>query len=246
MARDNQKSLGIIGYGHFGKFLAEKLSPHFELRVYSASGKENKWASGLEVTASCDFLVLSLPLAKHAEVCEQVRPYVRPETVIVDVCSVKEESGLIIKKHLPSQPLLSTHPLFGPESATESLKDHVLVLCSDATNAELIEPSKRFFESLDLKVIEMTSRAHDENMALVQGLTFFIARVLKDFNLHESALSTPSFQKLIALAELEMQHTPELFVTIQKGNPHTDQIRKKFIARAEELQALLEKEQIPE
>src|SRR5688500_9362812 len=125
------KSLGIIGYGHFGKFLAGKLNDHFDLKVYSHSGKDNPWSSSLEEVAQCDYLILSLPLAKHKEVCEQLKPPLNDDTVIVDVCSVKEESGLIIKKVLPDHRLLSTHPLFGPESAADSLKDHVIVLCPD-------------------------------------------------------------------------------------------------------------------
>lgn len=240
------KSLGIIGYGHFGKFLCEKLSPHFDIKVFSVSGKDNPWSASLEEVARCDYLVFSLPLAKHAQVCEQVKPLLRPETVIVDVCSIKEESGHIIKKHLPSQPLLSTHPLFGPESAAHSLEGHVIVMCPDMTSPSLLGSAETFFSSLGLRVVKMKSSEHDENMALVQGLTFFVARVLKDFNLHDSKLVTPSFTKLISLADLERQHTKELFITVQKGNPHANALRQRFIDRAQELQRLLAKEDIPE
>lgn len=240
------KTLGIIGYGHFGQLLTTHLSPHFSLKVYSASGKHNQWSSSLEQVAGCDYLVLSIPLSKHSEVCEQLKPFLRPDTVIVDVCSVKEESGQIIKRHLPTQPMLSTHPLFGPESAAESLKGHIIVVCPDMSSEALIGPFEEFCKNLGLEVVSMSSKEHDKNIALVQGLTFFIARTLKDFDLHESKLVTPSFRKLIALAELEQQHTKELFVTIQKGNPHTEGIRQHFIDRAQELQDLLAMEQIPE
>lgn len=240
------ETLGIIGYGHFGAFLAEKLSPHFDLKVYSPSGRANGWSASLEQVAMRDYVVLSLPLAKHAEVCEQIKPHVKPQTVIVDVCSIKEESSAIIQRHLPGQPLLSTHPLFGPESAADSLEGHTIVLCDDMTTPSLMEPSRQFFDALGLQTEIMSSRKHDENMALVQGLTFFVARALKDFNLGNSQLVTPSFKKLVALAELEAQHTPELFVTIQKGNPHAEAVRQQFLDRAGELQALLQKEDIPE
>jgi len=240
------KTFGIIGYGHFGQLLVSKLAPYFEVKVYSASGKVNQWSATLEEVAQCDYVVLSVPLTKHAEVCEQLKPYLPHDTVIVDVCSVKEESGIIIKHHLPNQPLLSTHPLFGPESAADSLEGHIIVVCPDMSTDALLEPSTAFFERLGLRVIVMTSTEHDKHIALVQGLTFFIARVLKDFNLHESQLVTPSFKKLTALAELEQQHTKDLFVTIQKGNPHTEEIRQHFINRAQELQNFLSRAEIPE
>ncbi len=240
------KSLGIIGYGHFGKFLAEKLDPFFELSVYSSSGKQNRWSASLERVTKHDYLILSIPLAKHKQVCEQLRPLLATETVIVDVCSIKGESGTIIQKALPNQPLLSTHPLFGPESASESLKDHVIVLCPDKSDPDQLDLCKQFCESLELKTVVMSSAEHDKTLALVQGLTFFIARILKDFDLESSKLITPSFRKLISLAELEKQHTTDLFITIEKGNPYTEEVRQHFIDRAQELHDLLAKESIPE
>ena len=238
------KSVGIIGYGHFGQLLTKHLAPLFSLKVYSASGKQNQWSTTLEDVASCDYVVLSMPLTKYAEVCEQLKPHLGKTTVVVDVCSIKEESGKIIKRHLPSQPTLSTHPLFGPESAADSLQGHTIVVCPDMSTANLLPSFEKFCTELGLKVVSMSSQEHDKNMALVQGLTFYIARILKDFDLESSKLITPSFKKLIALADLEKQHTTDLFITIQKGNPHTEEIRQHFLDRAQELQNLLSKEEI--
>ena len=238
------KTVGIIGFGHFGQLLAKHLSAHFILKIYSASGKENEWSSSLQQVAECDYVVLSAPLTKYSEICERLKPYLGKDTVIVDVCSIKQESGEIIKRHLPDQPMLSTHPLFGPESAAESLKDHVIVVCPDMSSEHTLDSFERFCTNLGLQVVKMSSEEHDRNIALVQGLTFFIARVLKDFDLESSKLITPSFRKLIALAQLEQQHTKELFITIQKGNPYTEEIRQHFIDRAQELQDLLSEEKI--
>jgi len=240
------KTLGIIGYGHFGQFLAGKLEPYFKLSIYSASGKQSPWSASLKEAASCDYLILSIPLSKHKEVCEQLRPHLGPKTVIVDVCSIKGESGIIIQRTLPKQPMLSTHPLFGPESASDSLDGHVVVLCPDKSTDSELQACSAFCRQLGLKVVTMSADEHDKHLALIQGLTFFVARVLKDFNLHESPLETGSFKKLVALANLEKQHTKDLFITIQKGNPYTEEVRQHFIDRAQELQDLLAKETIPE
>lgn len=233
------KSLGIIGYGHFGQFLADKLQQSFDLKVYSASNKPNPWSATLEAVAACDYVILSIPLAKHIEVCKQLRPLLGKETVIVDVCSVKESSGKAIRSVLGQRRILSTHPLFGPESASDSLQDHVIVVCPDMSDPSVLEQAVPFFTSLGLQVVSMVSRDHDKEMALVYGLTFYIARILKDFNLDDTRLQTPSFKKLIDLAHLEQQHTKELFITIQKGNPYTEAVRAHFIDRAQELQDLL-------
>lgn len=240
------KSVGIIGYGHFGKLLADKLQHHFQVRVYSASSKQNPWTSTLAEVAQSDYVALSLPLAKYKEVCQQLKPLLKADSVIIDVCSVKEESSTIIKKVLPDHRLLSTHPLFGPESAADSVKGHTIVLCPDMSDPDALKDCQKFCESVGLKIVCMSSQEHDKEMALVHGLTFFIARALKDFDLDSTQLNTPSFRKLMSLAELEQHHTKELFITIQRGNPNTDAVRKQFIERAVELQKLLSKEHIPD
>lgn len=240
------KTLGIIGYGDFGQMLANKLDKYFDLKVYSASGKMNRWSVTLEEVAKTDYLILSLPLSKHKEVCEQLKPHLGSSTVIVDVCSVKGESGKIIKHALPEQAILSTHPLFGPQSIKNGLEGHVVVLCPDYSDEHSLQKAKIFLKKIGLEIVVIESDEHDKQMALVHGLTFFVARILKDFNLSDASLKTPSFNKLISLAELEKHHSKDLFITIEKGNPHTEEVRKHFIDRAIELNNLLSKEIIPE
>lgn len=240
------KSIGIIGYGDFGQMLANKLDKYFDLKVYSASGKINRWSVNLKEVAKTDYLILSIPLSKHKEVCQQLKPQLGINTVIVDVCSVKGESGKIIKHILPDQAILSTHPLFGPQSIENGLDNHVVVLCPDYSDKHTLQQATKFLKKIGLEIVLMESDEHDKQMALVHGLTFFVARILKDFDLNDARLKTPSFNKLISLAELEKHHTKDLFITIQKGNPHTEELRKHFIDRAKELNDLLAKEKIPE
>lgn len=229
------KTVGIIGFGSFGKFLAEKLSPHVSVLVYSHSGKQSEWSASLDEVAKCDFLIPAIPLDTYEVTLRSLKPILNNKTIIVDVCSVKEEPIRIIRSILPEQRLVSTHPLFGPESASESLKDHVLVFCPEDSDEAATELINDFANKLHLKTIKMSAKEHDTEMAVVQGLTFFIAHSLKELHLHKQKLSTPSFQKLLQLANLEKHHSDELFYTIQSGNEKTKQIRRRFIDLAEKL-----------
>lgn len=231
------KSVGIIGYGSFGKFLAEQLAPHCTVKVYSASGKSNQWAASLEEVAQADYVIPAIPLEAYQGTLKQLKPLLKPETVIVDICSVKEEPMQVMKKLLPDHKHLATHPLFGPESAKHGLEGHVLVLCPDASDAAELEYIKQFAEQLKLQVVIMTTTEHDQEMATVHGLTFFIAHALKDMGLHDQKLATPSFKKLLALAELEKHHSQDLFMTIQNGNPRTAAVRQEFLKQANQLAA---------
>lgn len=231
------KTVGIIGFGSFGKFLAEKLDPYVSVRVFSYSGKGDQWKSDLDTVAASDYLILAVPLEAYESTLNDIKDKLGSATVLVDVCSVKEHPIRVIQSVLPHQPLLATHPLFGPESAKESLVDHVLVLCPEASQTQALKTIKTFAKQLKLNVVEMSATEHDKEMAVVQGLTFFIAHALKDMNLHEQTLSTPSFTRLLHLAELEQHHSYELFNTIQTGNEYTAAIRKRFVEISKQINA---------
>lgn len=221
--------------------MAEKLDAHTKVLVYSASGKQSKWATTLEQVASADYVMLAIPLDAYADMLEQLKPLLAPHSVLVDVCSVKEKPLRIIREHLPDHRLLATHPLFGPESAARSLKGHVLVLCPEESDPDALQEAGEFAAGLGLEVKVMSAREHDREMATVHGLTFFIARILKDCSLHDQVLATPSFKRLLSLAELEQHHSDDLFYTIQAGNDQTAEIRDRFIRTAEALNATIHK-----
>ena len=129
------KTVGIIGFGSFGKFLAEKLSSYARVKVYSQSGRTSSWMVTLEEVVDVDYLVLAVPLDAYAEMLEAIKPIVKPHTVIVDVCSVKVRPVETIRSIMPDQPLVATHPMFGPESASVSFAGHTFVMCPEVSTA---------------------------------------------------------------------------------------------------------------
>lgn len=229
------KTVGIIGFGSFGKFLAEKLSSYAKVHVYSSSGKVSSWATSIEEIAACDFVIPAIPLESYETVLAKLQPHIQPSTVIVDVCSVKVKPLQIITKVLPGQMVVATHPMFGPESASVSLEGHTMVMCPDVSSPEPYATIKRFVQSLSLDVKEMTLEEHDREIAVVQGLTFFVARTLETMGIHDQKLHTPSFGRLLNLAELETHHSQELFETIQLGNVFSADVRDTFIKTAEDI-----------
>lgn len=93
--------VGIIGFGSFGLFLAEQLDAHCNVLGYSRSGKAGKWSTSLEQVAAADYVILCIPLEAYSETLKQIEPYVRENTVILDVCSVKEKPIEVIRQTLP-------------------------------------------------------------------------------------------------------------------------------------------------
>ena len=228
-------TIGIIGFGSFGKFIAEKLSSHATVKVYDRRHRPTTWRASFAEVVACDYVVLSVPLDAYEATLKQLADAMRLDGVLVDVCSVKERPVQLIRQYLPEQPLVATHPLFGPESAGVTLRGQTLVLCPEVSSAKPYGAIKEFAQKLELQVVEMSAAEHDREMAVVQGLTFFIARTLHDMQLHGQRLATPSFERLLHLAELDQHHSQQLFETIQLGNAQTKDIRARFLATAEQV-----------
>ena len=74
----------------------------------------------------------------------------------------------------------------------------------------------------------MTPDEHDQQMAWVHALTFFVGRGLLELHIPEVQLDTGYYQKLRDLYELEQTHSRALFDTIEAGNPYAASVRQKF------------------
>lgn len=235
-------SLGIIGYGSFGRFLSEFLGGRSQVKVYDPKYPDNPFAAPLEEVARCNLVFLAIPLSAYDDVLPKLRGILPVHTTIVDVCSVKVQAIEKLNQHLPDQPKLLSHPLFGPESAAN--KDKTVVICPDGSSQAILDIVEWLMGKMGLKIVYMSPEEHDRQMSVVQGLTFFVARALHEFGIHEQTLSTPSFRRLLHLAELESHHSDELFTTIQLGNQYNEQMRERFVALVDGLNSSLNEQSV--
>lgn len=223
-------TVGIIGTGSFGQYLAKWLQPHATVSLVGRSSSDTEYAAALK----SDSVILAVPLKAYPEVLEKLTGRLDKETMLVDVCSTKEQPLKLINQALPGQPVLALHPLFGPETAPDSLEGQTVVVCPQPGMEEAEGQVKRFMELAGLKVTEMPAAEHDKLMAELQALTFFVARTLVEYGVEAHEIMTPSYRRLLNLADLERHHSRELFETIQ-ANPYAAAIRKRFIEQAAKL-----------
>lgn len=237
-------SIGIIGYGDFGKLVADVMGGTHTIKAYSRNNAKvpDNIRAAFEEVCACDYVVPTIPLRAYDTVLAEVAKHIGPQTVLVDVCSVKVNPAERVKKHLPDTPLVATHPLFGPQTIQNGIAGHVFVLCDDVSDATQSDKLADFALSLGLDVVRMTAQEHDEQMAQVHALTFFVARTLLNMGVSDVALHTPSFGKLLGLIELERSHTQDLFETIQLGNPFASKIRQAFLDEATKIATQLDAE----
>lgn len=239
---------GIIGFGNFGKFFAQKLTTAFKVCVWDRQNFSSEaakmgvgWAE-FEETANMEIIVLAVPLGAMEILLGQLTRCVNSEALVMDVCSVKQEPIRLMHKYLPQIDLLGTHPLFGPQSAKDGWRGHRMAICPVSSLSEKAENLLQFFRGQGLRLIELSAEEHDRQMASVQALTHFIARGLAGCEVSNSELATIAFGHLCKITELLGADSWELFKTIELGNPFAAEIRQKFMQELESLEKKLKQD----
>jgi prephenate dehydrogenase len=74
----------------------------------------------------------------------------------------------------------------------------------------------------------MTPDQHDREAAFTQGVTHYIGRILADLNLHHSEIGTLGYSKLLEIIEQTCNDPWQLFVDLQRFNPHTREMRGRL------------------
>ncbi|MFZ5672338.1 MAG: prephenate dehydrogenase/arogenate dehydrogenase family protein [Pseudomonadota bacterium] len=229
-------SLGLIGFGAFGRLAAHHLSPHFDLRVFDPAFAGS---AGLAETAGCEVVVIAVPVAHMADTLKTLAPHVRSGTLVLDVGSAKVEPARLMRELLPSHvDIVATHPLFGPQSARDGVRGLKIALCPvSGGRHRLVAAFLRI--ALGLKVITTTPDAHDRDAALSQGLTHLIAKVLVKMEPLPEMITTRSFDLLYEAVEMVRHDPPQVFDAIERLNPYALEVRRRFFDLASALDAEL-------
>lgn len=237
------KTLGIIGFGDFGRLAAEHLAARFDIGAFdahvSAAEITARGARALSFaeTAGSDVVMVAVPVQEMERVIKSIAPLVKPGATVIDIASVKVLPSEWLLKYLPdSVHVVPTHPLFGPQSvARDGLAGRQLVICPARGEQHLKVAA--LGKELGLRVQITTADEHDREMAYVQALTHLVGRTLSSMHIPDEMLKTQSYQHLLDLCDLLRRDSFELFTAIQTLNPYAERITGEFVARAQELLA---------
>lgn len=237
--------LGIVGYGPFTKTMIKYLQHDFEILVSSRNpetkSKEDlkfDFASTNEVLA-LDTVILSIPAQFFEEFITEHKSEFNPNGLVIDVASIKQAPIKVMEDLLPpTTKILGTHPLFGPGSAKDSLKELQMVICpvrglDDMALGKIYD----YLESKNLIVLTKTPEEHDNEIAYVLGLTHLIGQAVKRMNLPDLELTTPSYAKLLDMREIQGKHSWDLFKSIES----TTQAKQVIGEFKQQIDSLLEK-----
>ena len=188
----------------------------------------------LEETCDVDALILCSPIHAYEQTIRQIAPHIRPDTILVDVATVKGYTTNLFKKLLPSQPLLATHPMFGPESyqkQDESVKGLRLVITDSSVAESELTRLTTYLESLGIVVVHMDSDEHDRQLATTLFLTHYIGQIVHAGKFERTDIDTVSFGYLMNAVD-SVRHDKGLFRDVFRFNPYCTETLDR-IAKAE-------------
>lgn len=228
--------IGLVGLGRFGALAARYLSKDFRVLVFSRSqppdaikGVGAEPASLPKVCAQ-PYLILCVPISAMPATLQEVAPLIGPGTVVVDVCSVKIKPLNWMQAILPHHAhILGTHPMFGPDSAADSLVGRKLVLCPLRLPAGRRRRIRDYLVAKKMEVIEVSPETHDRQIAVSLSLTHFIGRSLAAFGAGALAIDTEGYRRLIYTLGVVEHDSWQLFVDMHRFNPFARQTREDFM-----------------
>ena len=235
--------VGIIGFGRFGKLMTRYLAEDCRVLVYDTAldpaevESRGGDAASLDEVCRQSTVILAVPISALQDVLEKVRSKLVPGTLVVDVCSVKKLPVQWMESILPeSVRILATHPMFGPDSAAESLQGGKIVLCPQRLAAEDYRRIKTYLEAKGLIVIEATADEHDREIAVSLALTHFIGRALSEFGARPQRIDTEGFRRLLHILEVVENDTWQLFEDMNRFNPYAMGSRNQFLGALQHIQ----------
>lgn len=235
-------TIGIIGLGDFGMFIAKTLAKYAQVSCFdsqdSKTGASNYGAS-LKAVLQAEYIILAVPFEALNSTLLSIKSYLKPTSTIIDVCTVKIHSEKAIRKILPNHKnVVFTHPLFGPQSANKQLAGHTIV-CTNSNTAASKKVLSFCHSVLGLRLVAMSAREHDMAMAEIHALTLFVARGLNLTGITKGEFQTPSFQMLLDLIALDTSQSEELFRTVELANPFAAGVRNTFLTQLHSLNTKL-------
>jgi chorismate mutase/prephenate dehydrogenase len=189
-----------------------------------------------------DVTVISVPIDVTEQVIRNVGPRVRPESLLMDVTSVKSEPMRAMLEATRAN-VVGTHPMFGP--SVHSVQGQRVVVCRGRGD-HWAQWVSAMFTARGLAVVEATAEHHDRMMATVQVLTHFQTQVhgltlaRLGAPLAESLrFTSPAYLMELYMGARHFAQSADLYGPIEMKNPATPSVTATYLDAANEVAGIL-------
>ena len=133
-------TIGIIGFGRFGKVLANILQKGFRIKAYDpalVNSFPNVELVDQTTVLKEEIIFIAVPIRHFRSVITEISPQLNDCQTIIDVCSVKKHPAEVMEKYLPKQTgIITTHPMFGPDSFLSNNRLKMMMHSTRDTNEQ--------------------------------------------------------------------------------------------------------------
>jgi len=241
--------VAIIGAGKMGRWFTKFFLEEGDSVIVSSRTKEKllkirdefdvEIADNVNAVKNADRVLICVPIENIEDVVKEIHQHVRPDQVVMDICSIKDAPVKIMHKYIKTGTMLGTHPVFGP--GVKGIKNQNFIL-TPISNKEKVfaENFKGWLEERHVNVFIMSPKKHDELMSVVLGLPHFLGLVVCDTLLdldnytEMERVAGASYKMLLTLAEAVASEETEFYTSLQMNLPEIERIEGLFFERSRE------------
>lgn len=241
--------VAIVGAGRMGRwftgfFLEEKIKV-----IVSDVNKEKldkieedfgvATTDNVNAVKDADRVLVSVPIESFEDVLKEIHSFLRPNQIIMDVCSIKELPVKLMHDYLKTGITLGTHPVFGP-GAKSIKKQRIILTPTNPKEKKVAEDFKNWLEERGAYVSITSPRRHDELMSMVLGLPHFVGIILCDTlvdyaNFKETrGMAGSTYKMLLTLAEAVAFEDPEFYADLQTRLPNVEKLESMLYQKTGE------------
>ncbi len=168
-----------------------------------------------EGISQADLIVLATPVDITPTLAVKVLNRVRPDQIVIDMGSIKEELCEVISMHANRSRFVATHPMWGTENSgpdaaqQNAFIGRTVVICererSDADAAECVE---KIYTTLQMPITYMNAEEHDLHVAYISHISHITSFALaltvlekEREDQHIFALAGGGFESTVRLAK---------------------------------------------
>lgn len=214
--------------------MATMLIPYFKKAGFEVLifDKED-WAVVDSFFKEVNIVILSVPIDKTVDVIKDLCPHLNKDCVLCDLTSVKEPIvEAMLKYH--QGPVLSLHPMFGPD--TPSLKRQLFVWI-DGRDSDKYNYLDKVFLNEGARIVKVSAKEHDLAMSIIQALRHFTTYCYGVFlsSVHDLSLrtilnlSSPIYDLELMMVGRLFAQDPVLYADIIFSSDKNKELIKRYV-----------------
>ena len=254
--------IGIIGLGLMGgSFSIEmrRLFPNSLILGNDISQTNIKSAKKLELIddvfeinnlSGFDIILISVPVDISLKIVNRVLDHITDNTLVLDVGSTKLPICNEIQNHFKRENFLAMHPISGtensgPEASVKGLYTGITnIVCEkEKTGLKQFMLALSIFQKLEMKIIYMDPKVHDQHISYVSHLShitsFILAKTVIEKEIDEKNifdLAGSGFESTVRLAKSSPEMWSPIFI---QNKDYIIEALSKYIDNLEVLKEMI-------